>query len=931
MKLMMTDIAWSRVRVRTASAIACTLMLLGLSGAAEADRGRDRDRDALGEEVVVFGPRTYQRGTGDPKVVSEQVVIPAGVAGPWLLRLQNGTPQGRGWSDTVSAGSLTINGVQFVGPNEFNREDNLIEKSVDLSPTNKVELRLAGRPGGSVSLTLIGHKPRPIPVAIEPQQLRLANDAIGQMSVRLAPIPSTPGSIVIRADEARVASVPASVSFAAGQERVPFNVEARGYGRSDIVARLNGHSVEGSVRVTRQTVGISTLTPSTLELARGTNGRLTITLSAASSRSTMVSLESSQRSVATVPSSVTIEAGRKSAEVAVSAIGTGIANISARLRDSHAVSRIHVVPALAQVVSLLPVTSTLTLSAQSELQLNLSAAQASPTTIALAATPTDVISVPSQMVVPGGQIAAQVPVTAIGVGTAGLTATLNGSSATAAVQVQPPAPTVTALTPATLNLRQDATGILRASLNAGQMAATEIAVTVDSQFVRAPASVTVPAGQNGVDIPVTGLAIGQATISAQVGDGLAQTANVSVIPLAPAPVSLLPNPLPIQQGASGQFILTINAAQFDDTTVTVATNAPDIVFVPPQVVVPAGSNTVAIGISGLAAGTASLTATVNGQAISADIVVAPPPPGVSGIDPVALSLPKGVPGRLSVQLSRVPVVDTTVSVISSDPLVAEVPATVTVAAGAMVADLPVLARSEGVAEISASLNGAQAASRVTVTAPELVKLIISPQSPLAYVGESVAFLANGTYTDAAIRDMTGTVAWSSSNSAVATVASTGVLTAVAEGETTLTAVSGAVTASSVVTVQKLPTLSFAPAAVSLKSGDSLSVTVISSAPPDTGGLPVALGVSGPGGLDAPAGVTIPAGQTSASFSITGQGIGAATLTATAQRRVPANLQVSVLPKISITALTPQSGPVGSPVTIRGTNFDTNAAPAGAPR
>jgi len=60
-------------------------------------------------------------------------------------------------------------------------------------------------------------------------------------------------------------------------------------------------------------------------------------------------------------------------------------------------------------------------------------------------------------------------------------------------------------------------------------------------------------------------------------------------PHAPVPVSLLPDPLPLQQGAAGQLTLAINAAQLEDVPVTVTNVTPAVLQVPAQIVVPAGA------------------------------------------------------------------------------------------------------------------------------------------------------------------------------------------------------------------------------------------------------------------------------------------------------------------------------------------------------
>ncbi len=62
------------------------------------------------------------------------------------------------------------------------------------------------------------------------------------------------------------------------------------------------------------------------------------------------------------------------------------------------------------------------------------------------------------------------------------------------------------------------------------------------------------------------------------------------------------------------------------------------------------------------------------------------------------------------------------------------------------------------------------------------------------------FVATGTYSDSSTADVTGSVVWSSSSPAIATMNSTGLATAVTLGNTTITATAGAVVGSTGLTV-----------------------------------------------------------------------------------------------------------------------------------
>lgn len=107
------------------------------------------------------------------------------------------------------------------------------------------------------------------------------------------------------------------------------------------------------------------------------------------------------------------------------------------------------------------------------------------------------------------------------------------------------------------------------------------------------------------------------------------------------------------------------------------------------------------------------------------------------------------------------------------------------------------ALSTGVATISALelSSGLSDSTPRTVTPAVLVSIDVAPADSQLAQGESQAFTALGTYSDGTTQDLTDSVAWSSSDTAVATIASApasaGLATGVAPGTTTITALDSA--------------------------------------------------------------------------------------------------------------------------------------------
>ncbi|HEU5235108.1 MAG TPA: DUF4082 domain-containing protein [Terriglobales bacterium] len=83
----------------------------------------------------------------------------------------------------------------------------------------------------------------------------------------------------------------------------------------------------------------------------------------------------------------------------------------------------------------------------------------------------------------------------------------------------------------------------------------------------------------------------------------------------------------------------------------------------------------------------------------------------------------------------------------------------------------------------------------------LNSIAITPLNPTITAGSTQQFKATGTYSDNSTQDITSQVSWSSSNTAVATINSAGLATAIAGGSATVKATQGTVSGSTTLTVQ----------------------------------------------------------------------------------------------------------------------------------
>lgn len=132
--------------------------------------------------------------------------------------------------------------------------------------------------------------------------------------------------------------------------------------------------------------------------------------------------------------------------------------------------------------------------------------------------------------------------------------------------------------------------------------------------------------------------------------------------------------------------------------------------------------------------------------------------------------------------------------------------------------------------LGALVAGAACTEERLITPPPAASLAISPDSAIVLLGDSI-------FLQAVARDQSGhafigaPTAWSTSNPAVATVSGTGVAKGLTLGRDTITAASGALTATGVLDVVPRPAIGF--------STDSVGFSATASGPnpaPDTVGV-----------------------------------------------------------------------------------------------
>jgi hypothetical protein len=412
---------------------------------------------------------------------------------------------------------------------------------------------------------------------------------------------------------------------------------------------------------------------------------------------------------------------------------------------------------------------------------------------------------------------AQGQLTATGAGTTTVTATAQGIAGTTNVTVTTPTLAQVVVTPINPTNRVGQTR---------QFTATAIFSNGTQRNVTAMAQWT-SSNTTVATINATGLAtargVGTTTISATFS-GLVGFTTLTVGNPVPVSISITPIAPSVPAGTNVPFQAT---AIFSDMSTQNVTNQATWT----------SSNTTVAGISSaggmrglartLTAGTTTIQATWMGLTDSTTLTVTAAIPVSIDVAPASatavvgsfvqftatLIFSDGTSGAITAQATWT----------STAPSVAAV-----ATAGAMRGRATAL--MAGTATIQASFSGLTGSATLTVTDATLVRIQVTPFSPILHVGFNVAFTATGIYSDNSTRDLTGLATWDSSASNVAGVSnaagSRGLVTPLAAGTTTISAAYQGVTGTDMVTVSDAPLTSIAvtPAGATIMAQASLQYT-----------------------------------------------------------------------------------------------------------
>jgi uncharacterized protein YjdB len=365
-------------------------------------------------------------------------------------------------------------------------------------------------------------------------------------------------------------------------------------------------------------------------------------------------------------------------------------------------------------------------------------------------------------------------ITAVAAGGAVITATSEGRTAVVAVTVS--AVPIASITVAPVN----DTVVVSQTLQLTGVAKDAQGATLPGRQLAWTSSDATKATVSSTGL-VTGVAPGAVTITAG-AEGKSGTSSITIKPKPVGAVILSPAQVSVEVGATRQL-----TAQVTDEAGNVLTGRP-VSFVSDNVSVATVSGSGLV--TGVAVGTAKITATSEGKSGTADLAVTPVPVSTVEISPGTSDLTIGQSTTLAAVAKDAKgnvLTGRTVVWTSGAPTVATVSATgVVTAVGA------------GSAVIFATIEGKIGTATVNVRQLSVTSVTVAPASNNIAVNASVQLGATVRSGSTILTDRV--VGWTSSNDAVAVVSSAGRVTGLKAGAVTITATSEGVSGTAFVAV-----------------------------------------------------------------------------------------------------------------------------------
>ncbi len=553
------------------------------------------------------------------------------------------------------------------------------------------------------------------------------------------------GAVVTLSSSSGTATVPSSVTVAAGSTSASFTIQTSPVSTATsvtITATYNSASQTATLMVTPPALAMITLSPASIGGGVSTTAN-TVTLNGpAPAGGASVALSSSNAAVASPPASVTVAAGATTASFTIATTGVS-ASTPVTISGSYGGVNGSVVLTVNP-----PVLSSITLSPPSVGGGNSTTANtvgltapapAGGIVVALSSANSSIASVPSSVTVPqGSQVSNPFSITTSSVGsstTVSISASYNGVTLPATLTVAPIVLSSIAVSPNAVAGGASTTGAVNLNVSAPAGGAV-VTLSASDPSITVPASMTVAGGATASSFAIQTAAVG-ATVNGVITatfNGVSATAGLIVNTPKVATLTISPATIGGGDSTTNNFVTLSSVAAAGGAVITLTSSDPSTT-VPATITVPAGATvSPAFTISTTAVTSATfplISASYAGTSKSGTVTVNP-------ILPTALTLyPTSVYGGNSTTTNRVtlnyaaPPGGLTLSLSSSDPSTT-VPATLTVAAGTTTSPYFTASTTAVTATttvgISASYGGVTRSANLTVMPIALSSLTLTASS-----------------------------------------------------------------------------------------------------------------------------------------------------------------------------------------------------------
>lgn len=300
---------------------------------------------------------------------------------------------------------------------------------------------------------------------------------------------------------------------------------------------------------------------------------------------------------------------------------------------------------------------------------------------------------------------------------------------------------------------------------------------------------------------------GTATITATSGSILGST-TLTVSPAALVAIAVMPSAPVVPKGETQQLVAT---GTFTDGSTENLTNAVTWAAFPAGVVTVSSTGLT----TAKATGAATITATSGSIRGSATLTVSAAALVTIAVTPSAPTIPKGETQQLTATGTFTD--GSTQNMTNAVSWAATPAGVVTVSSKGLTTG-----ETMGTASITASYGSIRGKATITVSAPVLVSMAVTPANPSIALGFKQQFKATGTFSDGSRQDVTQTASWSAAQPQIATVSSSGLATTLRVGATAVAAASGSVIGSTTLTITRpvLVSIAIVPSNPSVALGSS---------------------------------------------------------------------------------------------------------------